>query len=303
VGPIYLLLTAAALLSIVSPALRSLSSHGKTRFASNNKCHYNKKVGSHGCSLHHRVWDFLLNNNALTVSKCRFTDFYAIGIITTIINFIMHIKILGTIAHTYWLPTYVLMIHLIRRLCECLWVQTSVSTSRMHVSGYLLGIVHYLCLPFVFILPLHQQLIEESYNNRVKSVTIGMSLVGCLYFQYQQHRHHVTLGRLRPKDTSGGIHSYRIPKGDWFEFVSCPHYFSEIMVYLMFAILIQTQVEVNQDGEDDIILSLICIHKHWIVLLWVATNLAISAERTHAWYTSTFGEAYPQREKLIPYLW
>lgn len=309
VGPIYIILTAVAVLSTVSPALTSLSSHGKTRLYS-NKCLDSNNSKSVGRGLCQQIWNFVLNSNYLSVKKSRFIDFYAIGgIITTIIILINHKMIGGadedintkttTTEHTHCLPAYLLLIHLVRRFFECLWVQKSVSTSRMHVAGYLLGVIHYLCLPLVF---------EPSRTGAKEGRQIErlMAIVGCLYFQYQQHLHHATLGNLRPNVTksSGGINSYRIPKGDWFEFVSCPHYFAEIMIYFMFAILIQVQTDSTAiEDEESYISYRLHTQTHWIVLLWTTTNLSISAARTHEWYVSTFGQAYPCRKKLIPFLW
>mmetsp|Transcript_27981 Transcript_27981/g.56165 ORF Transcript_27981/g.56165 Transcript_27981/m.56165 type:complete len:337 (+) Transcript_27981:26-1036(+) len=307
VGPIYITLTAAALLSIVSPALNSLSSHGKTRLLS-NKCHGNNNHESVCCSLYQRIRNFVLHSNYLSVDKGRFIDFYAVGsIITTITIIFNYLKWSGinttTITeHKHWLPAYLLLIHLVRRFYECMWVQKSVSTSRMHIAGYLLGVIHYLCLPFVFI-PINQEL-EQKSSSIVESFIVSM---GCLYFQYQQHLHHVILGNLRPNKTTsstGEINSYRIPKGGWFDFVSCPHYLAEIMIYFMLAVLIQIQTDTAmvQDEESGILYQ-IHAQKHFIVLIWVSTNLSISAEKTHAWYISTFGKAYPRRKRLIPFLW
>ena len=311
VGPIYLLLTAAAILSLISPALHTLSCHGKTRISSFNKFHYTDK------NFFQRIWNLLLTSNVLTVKKSRFADFYVVGIITTIL--LIHrwnsITIIETQLQHHWLPTCLLLIHLIRRLCECVWIQKSMSTSRMHIAGYLLGVLHYLCLPFVFIpaVPYHE-LEQGSQDWRVISVIFRfMTILGCLYYQYQQFRHHVILGKLRrPNEissSSGCIkNSYRIPTGGWFDLISCPHYLAEIMLYLMFAIVLQIQASetkiIIQNSTMNGIVSMLCINRHWVVLLWVATNLIISASRTHAWYISTFGLAYPkQRRKLIPYLW
>lgn len=307
VGPIYILLTAAALLSIISPALNSLSSHGKTRFGSADKCHKHN-YNSGDISLYQQLREFLLGSKHLFVNKSRFIDFYAVGSIITTITILLNWSVIHTTTklneHMRLLPAYILLIHLIRRFCECLWVQKSVSTSsKMHVAGYLLGVIHYLFLPFVFV-PIHDELgQDESSNNIVK---LFMVVMGCLFFQYQQHRHHVILGNLRPNTftSSSGINSYRIPMDGWFEFVSCPHYLAEIMIYFMLAILTQLQRDMTTiQEEENGILSQIHTQKHWIVLLWVFTNLSISSARTHAWYISTFGKAYPRRKKLIPFVW
>eukprot|EP00573_Skeletonema_grethae_P011460 CAMPEP_0201711246 /NCGR_PEP_ID=MMETSP0578-20130828/59040_1 /ASSEMBLY_ACC=CAM_ASM_000663 /TAXON_ID=267565 /ORGANISM="Skeletonema grethea, Strain CCMP 1804" /LENGTH=312 /DNA_ID=CAMNT_0048200297 /DNA_START=414 /DNA_END=1349 /DNA_ORIENTATION=- len=306
------------LLSTASPALKSLSSHGKTRLRSSDKCRVNSNFDGVGLSLYRRIWSFLLHSSYLSVSKGKFIDFYVVGSIVTTItdgvglslyrriwSFLLHSSYLSvskgkfidfyvvgsiittitilisnnnlsdihaTTDHTKWLPAYLLLMHLVRRFCECMWVQKSVSTSRMHVAGYFLGVIHYLCLPFVFI-PIHDELGQDSSSNAVKSFVVFM---GCLFFQYQQHRHHVILGDLRSNKTAkssstGGANSYRIPKGGWFEFVSCPHYLAEIMIYFMLAILIELQTETTIDQDEEscvLVLSRICKLKHWIVLVW-----------------------------------
>ena len=50
-----------------------------------------------------------------------------------------------------------------------------------------------------------------------------------------------TITRRRSSSVSG-TPRYRIPKGGAFEFVSCPHYLGEIVIYLGLAILMGTRV-------------------------------------------------------------
>ena len=66
------------------------------------------------------------------------------------------------------------------------------------------------------------------------------AIVGCIYFQYQQHKHHVILATMRSNVKTDST-QYTIPAGGWFEYTSCPHYFSEIMIYFMFAILLNNK--------------------------------------------------------------
>lgn len=319
---IYLILTLAALLSIISPVFQSISSHGKTRsndFCKNNTQHeYNKFI-------YQRLLYFVLTSPRLTVNKCRFIDFYTIGIITTILK-LAHTTI--TYYDTDITITYInkqqlvvpllLLIHLFRRYYECKWVQKSTSsTSYMHLAGYLLGILHYICLPFILI-PHHSLLIctnDDEYedNNGAKSINIQQSTLheifsisGCLYFQYQQYRHHVLLADLRRKTKK--FETYSIPIGGWFEYISCPHYFSEIMIYVSFAILVHgnaTNVtEQWKDTQSIMIRDAIATLSTRILLVWVTTNLSISANRTHQWYNDNYGEKYPQkRRRLIPFVW
>jgi len=153
-------------------------------------------------------------------------------------------------------------------------------------------------------------------------------MIGCIYFQYEQHRHHVILANLR---TTKFKTAYSIPIGGWFEYVSCPHYFSEIMIYFMFAVLLNNTPSIA--GENDAkawidqwnyhldistsswltiisrgnciaIMSAIYRSKHWILWAWVVTNLSISAIRSHDWYLNNYRAAYPQqRKRLIPFVW
>lgn len=321
---IYLILTVAALLSIISPVLQSISSHGKTR--SNDFCkNNNTQHYEHKKFIYQRLLHFVLTSPRLTVNKCRFIDFYTIGIITTIS------RLSHTIISYYYDTdiTYInkqqlvvpilLLIHLFRRYCECKWVQKSTSsTSYMHLAGYLLGILHYICLPFILI-PHHTLLIcTNDDSNWAKSFDIQQStlleifsIIGCLYFQYQQYRHHVLLANLRRKTKKTETKSYLIPVGGWFEHISCPHYFSEIMIYVVFSLLVHgNTTDLTEQWSDtqsimfgDAIATL-HMYKHWILLLWVTTNLSISANRTHQWYIDKYGETYPQkRRSLIPCVW
>ena len=323
---IYLILTLVALISIISPVLQSISSHGKTRTLTstiiNNTQHEHKKF------IHQRLLYFVLSSPRLTVNKCRFIDFYTIGIITTIsrlshtiISYYYDTDIITSCVNKQQLvvPILLLLIHLFRRYCECKWVQKSTSsTSYMHLAGYLLGILHYICLPFILI-PHHTLFIcttnDDEYRdcNGAKSFNIQQStlleicsIIGCLYFQYQQYRHHVLLANLRKKIKK--FETYSIPIGGWFEYISCPHYFSEIMIYVIFALLVHGNItDLTEQWNSTQTLfgdATLYTRKHWILLLWVTTNLSISANRNHQWYIDNFRETYPQhRKRLIPFVW
>ena len=170
-------------------------------------------------------------------------------------------------------------------------------------------------------IPHHSSLIctndnEYKDSNGAKSFDIQQStlldifsIIGCLYFQYQQYRHHVLLANLRKKIKKSESKSYSIPVGGWFEYISCPHYFSEIMIYVTFAILMHgNTTDLTEQWKDTQTLfgdaNATLHNKHWILLVWVTTNLSISANRTHQWYIDNYGETYPQKRKcLFPFVW
>lgn len=355
---VFSLLTIAALLSTVSPMLTSLSSHGKTRLMSSNCGHDNPRCHDHDeQSSVSRRWQqqqHFVGNCKFTVNKGRFIDFYATGIIVSMLILICNANVMG---RDDFLPTCLLMTHLIRRYCECIWVHKPGALSQLHVAGYLLGILHYLCIPFILISYHPYNMICSTFDNPFQGGDIGgkqcddessptdilpftsmarflngFAIFGCIYFQYQQHRHHVILANLRgageamPNKTI----QYSTPNGGWFEYVSCPHYFSEIMIYITFAIIMNDVSYISRERSVEAWLAdcnhflviptqlcgsladtrwmdtLVAIHnsRNSILCMWVTTNLAISADRTHNWYRNYFGTSYPQqRMRLVPFVW
>lgn len=94
---------------------------------------------------------------------------------------------------------------------------------------------------------------------------------------------HAILGSLREDRRAD---EYVIPHGDWFEYVSCPHYFAEIVIYA--GILVAS-------GGSDITL--------WLLFMFVVANLFLAAAETQRWYCRKF-DNYPQsRRAIIPFIY
>lgn len=98
------------------------------------------------------------------------------------------------------------------------------------------------------------------------------------------------------------------PYHRWFRYVLCPHYLAEILIYLSFAIILELAILINRnstttDNDNDnmtiemetesicnlkiiycIIISLGRRNRHWMLLLWVTTNLTVSALNSYDWY-------------------
>ena len=78
---------------------------------------------------------------------------------------------------------------------------------------------------------------------------------------------------------------YGMPAGDWFYYVSCPHLFAEILIYLSL-LLCQVWSEVASSW--------------WLVVAHVTCSLFLSARQMHRWYQNKF-EDYPKnRTSLFP---
>lgn len=86
---------------------------------------------------------------------------------------------------------------------------------------------------------------------------------------------------------SGKVESlaHRVPVGGWFELVSCPHYFAELLIYISLGLVFGG-------------LSL----TWWLVVFYVFFNQALAAQLCHELYTSRF-KSYPKHRKaFIPFL-
>ncbi|XP_028301004.1 polyprenal reductase isoform X2 [Gouania willdenowi] len=78
---------------------------------------------------------------------------------------------------------------------------------------------------------------------------------------------------------------HRVPNGGWFELVSCPHYFAELLIYVSLSLV---------SGG----LSL----TWWLVVLYVFFNQALAAQLCHELYVSKY-ESYPKnRNAFIPFV-
>nr|CAD1844574.1 unnamed protein product [Ananas comosus var. bracteatus] len=121
--------------------------------------------------------------------------------------------------HHVWQTVFVLLlmeIQLLRRLYETINVFHYGPSAQMHIFGYLAGLFFYIAAP----------------------LSLGSScLLEALNYARDQIAEFIVKGRARMPDIEGslrenkGADEYVIPHGDWFRYVSCPHYLAEIVVY------------------------------------------------------------------------
>jgi len=290
--------------------LKNLAAHGKTRSRGR------KLVGATTRRRTEAICTFL-QRDIFLIQKRYFICFYVFGIV--------HLLILASFLSTeprraagdhraafdvLERPTIaVIALHLIRRVYECIFVHQWKFDSKMHVSAFLLGMFHYFLLPLVFVeVPscwreastsddavLGGERLSQSTQWRPMTILVfGF----CMWAQYQQYRHHALLALFRSSSsyseaaTCHGVGIYALPRGGWFQLVSCPHYLAEILIYLSLTIL--TELE-RQPNNDNSFLS-------WLLLLWVTVNLSVSALESHAWYEQRFPD-YSKlgRRAIIPF--
>lgn len=337
---VYAILTFIAILSLFSPLLSQLASHGKTRIQLHVRNTEDKKVTQVGIKSHHGESNPLfawINHPRLQTSKRNFVHFYSVGILwTAMLHYVMkdadnNYKT-SSKSRIIDIPlsNVMLGIHLIRRLFECLYVHQWKGT--MHIAGFLLGLVHYLLLPFIFLFDPYSTSIKGKYTLDGGWESTAWILFGAtmnLYAQYEQYMHHCLLAKCRTKkkcdkrcNSQSMESSYSIPRGKWFEYVSCPHYLGEILIYISFAILLHPHMADSKSGtiaemvddEKKIDLGLrygqflpiflfLRPYKHIIMAVWVIVNLSVSARSSHVWYKEQFSDYPLQRAALIPFIW
>ncbi|KAG9469765.1 polyprenol reductase [Eleutherodactylus coqui] len=180
-----------------------------------------------------------------------------------------------------------LWIHSFRRLLECRFVSIF-SGGVINLAQYCLGIGYYFLLGITVLD--HAQLDHKKVSvPELLQQLHWYHIVGCLLYAWaslHHHRCHVILANLR-KDKTGKVvtMSHVMPSGDWFEQVSCPHYFAELLIYISIALLFG-----------------LTHWTWWLLVLFVLFNQSLVAILCHEYYQQKF-DSYPaHRKAFIPYV-
>ncbi|KAI0501064.1 hypothetical protein KFK09_019282 [Dendrobium nobile] len=197
----------------------------------------------------------------------------------------------------------------LRRLYETLYVFNYGPSARMHVLGYLAGLFFYTAAPLSVgstcaleaINYVRSQIVEFIVKGRSRMPDVEFFhweplkplfyLGWCQWFgaalfvwgSIHQLRCHAILGSLREQR---GADEYIIPNGDWFEYVSCPHYLGEIVIY--------AGILLASGGFDPTV---------WLLFFFVVSNLVFAAAETHRWYHQKFESYPPSRKAIMPWIY
>ena len=80
-----------------------------------------------------------------------------------------------------------------------------------------------------------------------------------------------------------GDRGYKIPKGGFYKYISCPNYFGEIMEWIGFAIATWSPAALT-------------------FAIWTCANLVPRALSHHKWYQEYFGEYPKERKAIVPFI-
>eukprot|EP00744_Colponema_vietnamica_P014790 GILI01020706.1.p1 GENE.GILI01020706.1~~GILI01020706.1.p1 ORF type:complete len:320 (-),score=51.25 GILI01020706.1:35-970(-) len=181
-----------------------------------------------------------------------------------------------------------LQLHLFRRILECSFVSVFSSSARMHIFGYILGMSFYALASLTLVVQSPLLLPPSSTMSsllRIEVMELTSPWTVCAVFLFLlgnsfQSKAHAMLADLRKGSDPSQPAEYKVPVGSLFNYVSCPHYAAELLIYASLLLL--------QPHSTSLVL----------MFLFVCTNLTITALRTHSWYQQTFPN-YPRRRKAI----
>ncbi|KAK8138890.1 3-oxo-5-alpha-steroid 4-dehydrogenase [Apiospora sp. TS-2023a] len=167
-----------------------------------------------------------------------------------------------------------------RRLFECFAILRP-STSTMWIVHWVLGMAYYACINISVWIEASTSLLqtgkfsfefEPSANEAIGTLVFLIAWV----MQYRCHKY------------LAGLKKYSLPEGGMFHYLICPHYTCECLLYLSLAITAAPKGHLfNQ--------TIIC------GLLFVSTNLGVTAGDTRKWYAEKFGQNSIQRRwNMIP---
>ncbi|RVE73811.1 hypothetical protein OJAV_G00035030 [Oryzias javanicus] len=174
-------------------------------------------------------------------------------------------------------------VHSLRRLLECLFVSVF-SDGVMHVVQYGFGLVYYIALGLTVLCVDRIGKGTSSLSQLDWVQTTGFVLFVCA--SLLQHQSIVLLARLRTGAT-GAVETlaHRMPTGGCFHWVSCPHYFAELLIYVSLGFVF--------GGRSS---------TWWLLVLYVLFNQALAAQLSHELYVSRY-QLYPKHRKaLIPFV-
>lgn len=211
----------------------------------------------------------------ITVPKAWFRHFYLVFAVLQWSQLLLAPELIWQ-PSKYLVVWVLLVIQATRRLVESFCLTKWGSSSRMHVSHYLVGIFYYVGVSLACWTGLQTQKSEARFGplDLAVFVIFGVFSVD----QFQNHRHLALLVK------------YSVPKFRLFGVVSCAHYLDEIVIYLS----IVTEVLVH-GGHGRLDMALMA---SWV---FVVVNLSVSAIETHNYYQVKFDD-YAVPYAVLPYL-
>jgi len=176
-----------------------------------------------------------------------------------------------------------------RRLYECLFISVYSSHSKINVLHYILGHIFYLAAAISTLCPILLSNTSTKFTyiallDNLVTKQRALAFVMFIYASHHQHKCNQIFANLR-KDKTGRVITERhyVPTGGMFEYVSCPHYLFEVIIY--FLILVAQEFR----------------NIYWnSIFLVVASIQTISAMMEHKWYRNNYKDYPKERKAIVP---
>ncbi|CAD6501019.1 BgTH12-06719 [Blumeria graminis f. sp. triticale] len=173
-----------------------------------------------------------------------------------------------------------------RRLYESV-IFTKPTKSTMWFGLWIIGIIFYFFIGIAVWIEGFTQLDCTSWRNycsafsatSLKSITAILMFILASTVQHICHRH------------LAGLKKYSLPNHWLFDWIVCPHYASECFIYLAITFISAPS-------------GLLFNRTVSMGLIFVVSNLAVTADSTKNWYAENFGKDSVQRKwRMVPFLY
>lgn len=312
----FLALTGGAIIAHLIPSLTIVARHGKILSSSDMDTKFHSipiRIAS-SINIDSFTISFLRHFEAWTVSKSYFLYFYILGTTMTALCLALELREYARIEY-HWIKIEVLIalillgIHCVVRFYECLY-STEYGSSRMHISGLFVGLIHYILVPASlcstisfdcslikfcnthmieylpkYLLDSEYYVVSESFRWTRYSVALFLFVLASVY-QVRCHSILIDLKRKNFQIPNEVKSQYSLPVGSLFEYVCCPHYLCEMIVYMSLFLVRPSPVQIAS-------------------LVWVSVNLAVVAQQQFTYYQKRFPEEMKRKHirRLVPFLW
>ncbi|XP_030383597.1 polyprenol reductase [Scaptodrosophila lebanonensis] len=192
-------------------------------------------------------------------------------------------------SNTALIGTVLLTLQCLRRFYETNFVQIFSKQSKMNLSHYFVGYIHYFGA-IIALLSNTAGFVRGSKPNEfsLENITVLQSIyiVFFLFSWHQQFASNLLLVNLRKDAKTGAVKTEKhlMPTGGWFNLISSPHMFFEVVMYYCLA-------------------DLFAPMRTWkLIFIWVASNQTVNALLTHQWYKAQFKDYPKRRHAIIPFM-
>eukprot|EP00090_Calanus_glacialis_P009342 TRINITY_DN17721_c0_g1_i3.p1 TRINITY_DN17721_c0_g1~~TRINITY_DN17721_c0_g1_i3.p1 ORF type:complete len:307 (-),score=74.95 TRINITY_DN17721_c0_g1_i3:117-1037(-) len=176
-------------------------------------------------------------------------------------------------------------LQIFRRLYECVFINQR-SSSTMNITHYIVGFAHYFCAGSGYVCEAPGFVSGSSFSSTLTMSSLPISslifsLLFIIAWCYQLETHKIFA---QLKISNPNKHS--MPEGSLFNYVSCPHYMCEIIIYTCLMLILGPA---HRTGV--------------MVWAWVTINQVIAATMSHRWYLTKFDDYPKNRKAIIPFIW